>query len=182
MMYVINLTFTAFAAALLCSVGAASAPLPCSSSEMRRDSGISLEEMVRRADYIVWATAHAFRPDERSDGLAGVYTFAVMSELKGRGVRDFELPGMPPHAQLPQRYIDITEYHQDFDEEAVRLGGTFVSETDESCVLAPQFLLGYNYLIFFGLNSSSGFEPVHSPPRDAWFQAVAAEVEHQRAR
>jgi len=179
MMGIRAITLVAFAAALIGSTCSIAAPLPCSSPEIRRDNGISLEEMVRRADSIVLATPYNFRLEDRGDGLAGVYTFSVMAELKGRGVRDFEVPGMRPHDQLPQRYIDITGYHEDFDEAAVRLGGTFLSETGESCVLAPQFLLGYNYLLFVGLSSFSGFEPIHSPTRDAWYLAVREEVAKQ---
>lgn len=170
---------TFVAAALIGSTCSIAAPLPCSSPEIRRDNGISLEEMVRRAEFIVLATPYDFRLEDRRDGLAGIYTFTVMSELKGRGVPDFEVPGMHPHDHLPQRYIDITEYHGTFDEAAVRLGGTFLSETDENCVLAPQFLLGYNYLLFVGLSSFSGFEPIHSPHLDAWYLAVRGEAAEQ---
>jgi hypothetical protein len=176
------LALSAFAAALVGSTCSVAAPLPCSSPEIRRDNGISLEEMVRRADSIVMATPYDFRLEDRGDGLAGVYTFTVTGALKGLGVADFEVPGMRPYDQLPQWYIDITVYHEAFDEAAVRLGGTFLSENEDSCVLAPQFLLGYEYLLFLGLNSFSGFEPVHSPPGDAWFQAVSAEVDRQRER
>ena len=164
-----------------CLAQAQAAPVSCTSANQPESWSRTLPEMVSASEQIVLAQAYSFEPQERSDGLDGVYTMAVLAELKGGPASGIRIAGLAPHDFLPQSYIDVTARHNAFAAGEVPFGFTSIIEGDTSCRLAPKFMLGYNYLIFIDLEHHAGQQPVHSPQLDQWFRSVVTEIERQAA-
>ncbi|MEQ8434669.1 MAG: hypothetical protein RIA71_10545, partial [Oceanicaulis sp.] len=70
--------------------------------------GASLQTLINDADAIVYATATSFNAEERSDGLDGVYEFALNWALKGSQTRPITVAALRPYETVPQHYIDLT--------------------------------------------------------------------------
>lgn len=134
--------------------------------------GASLQSLVSDADAVIYARAVSFRADERSDGLDGEYEFQLHWALKGSPSRPITLAALRPYETVPQHYLDLTETHERFDPESVYSFSQTVVEGRRDCEASARFLIGFDYLIFLGLDSFVSFEPVHSPRLDAWYLAV----------
>jgi hypothetical protein len=81
-----------------------------------------------------------------------------------------------PYQVIPQHYIDITERHNNLDLSYVTSGSTGFIMHEGKCSLYPRFLIGYNYLVITGVQTTMAFEPINSTNIDKWFKAVVNEI------
>lgn len=139
--------------------------------------GASLETLVDHADAVVLAAAASYEPQVREDGLEGVYEFIIHWSLKGDPDTPLRMAGLGPPDAIPQHYLDLTEQHAQFDSDTVFSFRQTLIENGRDCDAATSFVLGYDYLIFVGLDSFVSFEPIHSPRQDAWYLAVERATE-----
>lgn len=166
---------------LVTSIDVAAGPSPCQEAAAKWRFR-SVEDMVRSAEGIALVTATTFTYSESSLGFEGYYQFEMVGELSGEFAHDTKVYGGAPFETMPQSYIDITEVHDRLDVKRLTGGMTGFAERNGDCTVSPQFYLGYNYLIFLGVDSQMAFEPINSPQLDRWFQAVLELVTGDRSK
>lgn len=146
------------------------------------DQGKSVKELVEKASIISYMEAVSFEEDDSVAPFDGYYQLGVRWELKPNAVMGFRVLGLRPHKNFPQYFFDLTQRHELINVNKVTGGFTGTVIIDGKCTLAPRFVLGYNYLVFVGIESRMAFEPVHSPDLDKWALAVkeAAMEDHRK--
>lgn len=174
--------FIAVASSLLCSCALAQGWQPCPSKDSYH---LSLTELVSEASFIgLFEVLEATR-DEKSayDDIASyTYKLTAVSILKNSGPRIVfaTIVGSPPIKDIPQYYLAMNERHGLFDlNDPGELGSTAVYRLSNSskCAAAPTFKIGYQYLVFGGVDSKAAFEPIHSTKTDPWYLAVRRAVD-----
>jgi len=145
---------------------------------------MSVAELVSHASFIGLFEVTEVALDEVSmyeDTASYTYTLIPASILKNPGPRIFstQIVGVAPLKEIPQHYLAISERHGFFDlNDPGKLGTSAIYRLSDSseCVAAPNFKIGYTYLVFDGVDSKVAFEPIHFSKTDPWYLAVERAV------
>ncbi|MEG3768674.1 hypothetical protein [Alteromonas sp. 14N.309.X.WAT.G.H12] len=141
-------------------------------SEIVKNRGKSVTELVDGAETIVFARATAYVHDDSKKIFAGYYIFNIVDNIKGEMISTIKVWGREPYERIPKSYIDITLIHNNLNLDSLYGGATGILLVDDNCTLAPQFYIGWNYLIFDRILSEFSYEPINSPSLDKFFKAV----------
>ena len=183
-----NLCTAALASLGLSCTPALSSPLnPCETGYVEWEDA-TLIELIQGSDTVLKATAYEFVPDTSREGFDGYYLMSSTGiELKGRPRGYTKIYGQKPYPYPPQIYFDIPNRHEqlanrhrEFGQISLPGGIAGATKIGTHCPLAPQFVIGYDYLVMLGTESRLSFEPIHSSGSDAWFLLVYDAVEAER--
>lgn len=145
----------------------------------------SIDDLIEQSDFIGLYTARLasegeFEESKNSPSRLKVYNFKlVLSTLiSGKAPRTITLQGTQPAHVIPDTYFFIKDRHKEMVEtDSLILGLAYqVEASDGVCVYMPQFIVGYNYLIFSGANSGAAYEPILSTRYDPFYRAVTSRV------
>lgn len=156
---------------------------PCDDAEIKN---YTLKELIRDADYIaLYDVISVEKDDVSSFANTESYTYRLSNArtVKSRAPALIDITGVKPLSTVPQVYFALTDRHADVSDEAPgRLGlSPFIPTTTEGvCKPAAQFMIGYSYLVFGGVDSEIGYEPIHSTKYDPWFLRIMRVVEDEK--
>jgi len=166
--------------------GCASLPSPASVIDPCDAVGIknrSAEELVRDASYIALYEVLSVEKDPETkfrDTQSYTYLLSNVRTVKSRPPTIIKITGIEPLSKIPQVYFSIYDRHSDMDLSAPgKLGiSPFIpTNSPNECKPAAQFMIGYNYLVFGGVEFEAAYEPIHSSQHDVWFLNVLALAE-----
>lgn len=133
----------------------------------------SVEQLVEASTgvYLVTVSRFEFSTDNRF----GTYQANVISTLRGEQKHVLSLRGYKPPSVVPQYYFDLTEHHSGFDPDNLNANfgrGLIFEKNEDECRIFPDFVEGYSYLVFLGVNHELSFEPINSLTADRWYLMV----------
>jgi hypothetical protein len=142
--------------------------------ECRYDRSLStVEALVESSTGVYLITVAGFEASEETE--FGTYRANVVSTIYGEQKQVLTLRGFAPPPVPNQYYFDLTEHHSNFRSDNLNANfgrGLIFEKAEGRCQIFPDFIEGYNYLVFLGVNHELAFEPINSITSDKWLQMV----------
>lgn len=133
----------------------------------------TVEQLVEASRGVYLVTVADF--EESDDPEFGTYRANVITTIHGEPKSVLRMRGYKPPASPPQYHFDLTEHHSEFSADNLNANfgrGLIFEKSGGECHIFPDFVSGFNYLVFLGVNHELAFEPINSIAKDKWLQMV----------
>lgn len=147
---------------------------------VNRERQTTIEQYIRSADSVaVYLVVDAHPLD---GGEYYSYDLNLHFPISGSGDSHRTVIGRPPLRFPPEHYFGALRRYDDLTRAgSTSFGSSVWMEREGACFVAPQFVLGYTYLVVDSSSDSvSDFEPVLDIVNNGWVNLVMAILSEER--
>jgi len=148
-----------------------------------KQEATSIDAMFEQADFIALFEVEKFVNKETDKNQRySYYELSLSKQLFGNPPQSYDVPVQFETKRVPPRYFYVKEIHETAVRDNVTiLGFSYPWRIEkDNCTITTDLILGYEYLIFGGVNSRMAYQPILDRHFDPLYKDIKIRLHNKK--